>query len=95
MASYRLTLAAEADLIRIHNTGLRKFGEVQADKYFAALVKRFDEIVEQPYLYQSVDNIRDGYRRSVCGADSIYYRVDGNGVEIMAIIGQQGTSHWK
>jgi toxin ParE1/3/4 len=39
--------------------------------------------------YQAVDEIRKGYRRSVCGVDSIYYRIKGDDVEIMAIIGQQ------
>jgi len=47
-----------------------------------------------PILYQAVDEIREGYRRSVCGVDSIYYRVDGNTVEIMAIFGQQDVDEW-
>ena len=34
------------------------------------------------------------YRRSPCGADSIYYRVDGNDVEIMSIIGRQDIEEW-
>jgi toxin ParE1/3/4 len=41
-----------------------------------------------------VDDIRAGYRRSVCGIDSIYYRVQGDSVEIMAIIGQQDLDQW-
>jgi toxin ParE1/3/4 len=45
-------------------------------------------------LYQAVDDIREGYRRSVCGVDSIYYRVDGDIVEIMAILGQQDVDNW-
>jgi toxin ParE1/3/4 len=40
------------------------------------------------------DLIRDGYRRSVCGVDSIYYRVDGDTVEIMCILGQQDVDDW-
>jgi len=43
-------------------------------------------------LYQAVDDIRAGYRRSVCGIDSIYYRVDGDTVEIMNILGRQDTN---
>ena len=59
------------------------------DKYYYEFIERFELIAEQPYLYQAVDYIRQGYRRSVCGVDNIYYRiVDGN-VEIMNIIGQQ------
>ena len=42
----------------------------------------------------TVDEIREGYRRSVCGVDSIYYRVEGGIVEIMAILGQQDVDEW-
>ena len=34
------------------------------------------------------------YRRSVCGVDSIYYRIVGNTVEIMRILGQQDVDDW-
>lgn len=46
-------------------------------------------IAKQPYLYQEVDFIRKGYRRSTCGVDSIIYRTKEEEVEIMAIVGQQ------
>jgi toxin ParE1/3/4 len=45
-------------------------------------------------LYPAVDDIREGYRRSVCGVDSIYYRIEGETVEIMAIIGRQDVEEW-
>jgi toxin ParE1/3/4 len=45
-------------------------------------------------LYQTVDDIREGYRRSVCGVDSIYYRIVGDTVEIMCILGQQDVDEW-
>lgn len=88
MASYRFSVAAKQDLKNIYRHGVMRFGEAQADRYFDALLARFEKIAEQPYLYPSVENIRPGYRRSVCGAESIYYRM-GDQVEIMRIIGQQ------
>jgi len=94
MANYRISEDAKADLRRIYRRGVREYGEAQADKYYAAFFNRFEEIAEQPYLYQAVDDIRDGYRRSVCGADSIYYRVDGDTVEVMAILGLQDVDEW-
>jgi toxin ParE1/3/4 len=51
-------------------------------------------LAKQPYSYQAVDDIREGYRRSVCGMDSIYYRVNGDTVEVMAILGQQDVDVW-
>ncbi|MBN7796966.1 type II toxin-antitoxin system RelE/ParE family toxin [Parahaliea mediterranea] len=55
---------------------------------------RFEQLAAQPFSYPAVDDIRAGYRRSVCGIDSIYYRVQGETVEIMAIIGQQDLDQW-
>ncbi len=90
MAAYKLTPAAEDDLERIYNYGVEHWGEAAADKYYRALFDRFEEIAERPNSYPAVDDIRKGYRRSVCGVDSIYYRVDDDGiVEIMAILGNQ------
>lgn len=89
MGKYRLSEDARDDLIRIHQYGVRKFGEAQADKYFFEFFDQFELIACQPLAYQAVDHIRPGYRRCVCGVDSIYYRIVGNTVEIMSIMGRQ------
>ena len=94
MANYRISEDAKEDLRRIYRRGVREYGEAQADQYYDAFFDRFEELAEQPYLYQAVDNIREGYRRSVCGADSIYYRIDGDTVKVMAILGQQEVDEW-
>ena len=57
--------------------------------YYDALQSRFDEIAGNPLLYPVVDHIRKGYRRSVCGSHSIYYRVDNHAVEIMRLINRE------
>jgi toxin ParE1/3/4 len=89
MAKYKLSNEAKNDLIRIHQYGIEKFGETQADKYFESFFKYFDIIAERPFSFESVDYIRNTYRRCVCGSDSIYFRVNGSVVEIMAIVGRQ------
>ena len=94
MGTYRLSENAREDLRRIYRRGLREYGEAQADEYYNALFDRFEEIAEQPFLYPAVDDIREGYRRSVCGVDSIYYRIEGETVEIIAIIGRQDVEEW-
>ena len=94
MASYKLTEVAKADLICIYQRGLREFGEGQADDYYEALFDRFELLAEWPLSYPAVDDVRVGYRRSVCGSDSIYYQIRGDTVEIMAIIGQQDLEGW-
>lgn len=92
MGTYRLSKEAQDDLVGIHQYGVRKHGEAQADTYFWQLIERLEELGKTPLLYQEVPEIREGYRRSVCGEHSIYYRLDGEMVEIMAILRSQDTS---
>lgn len=89
MAKYRLSNEAKNDLIRIHHYGVQKFGMAQADKYFESFFEFFNMIAEHPFSFESVDYIKNGYRRCVCGADSIYFKINGTVVEIMAIVGRQ------
>ena len=89
MAKYRLSNAAKEDLIRIHHYGVEKFGIAQADKYFDSFFKFFDIISQRPFSFQSVEHIKIGYRRCVCGSDAIYYRLNDDIVEIITIIGHQ------
>ncbi|MCD2453560.1 type II toxin-antitoxin system RelE/ParE family toxin [Methylicorpusculum oleiharenae] len=94
MGCYKLSKKARTDLKRIWLYGVNTHGNQRADQYHQGMLDRFALIAEQPYLYQAVDSIRAGYRRSVYGSDSIYYRINGDIVEIMAILGYQGTEDW-
>jgi len=89
MTKYRLSNNAKDDLIRIHRYGAKKFGIKQADKYFETFFEYFDIIAKRPYSFESVEYIRKGYRRFVCGSDSIYYKINKDIIDIMAIIGKQ------
>lgn len=89
MADYRISNAAKEDLIRIHHFGVKKFGVTQADKYFDTFFDYFEIIADRPFAFESVDSIKAGYRRCPCGSDTIYYRINDNIVEIMAIVGMQ------
>jgi len=61
----------------------------QADIYFDSFFDYFELISQRPFSFESVDYIREGYRRCPCGSDTIYYRNKDNIVEIMALIGRQ------
>ncbi|KAB1068642.1 type II toxin-antitoxin system RelE/ParE family toxin [Tamlana haliotis] len=89
MAKYRLSNEAKNDLIRIHHYGVEKFGMTQADKYFESFFEYFDTIAQRPYSFESVEYIKKDYRRCACGADSIYFKVNEDIIEIMAIVGRQ------
>jgi toxin ParE1/3/4 len=89
MAEYRLSNSAKDDLIRIHHFGIEKLGILQADKYFDSFFDYFENIAQRPFSFESVDYIKKGYRRCPCGSDTIYFRIDNNVAEIMAIVGMQ------
>lgn len=92
MSKYKLSKTAKEDLIRIHQFGVRKFGMEQADRYFNAFFESFESIAKRPLSFESVEFIKPGYRRCVCGVDGIYFRITDDTVEIMAIIGRQDAS---
>jgi toxin ParE1/3/4 len=89
MSNYIITLDTRADLFRIYQYGIAKFGLTQADKYFDAFHICFEEIAQKPYTYQSVEHIKIGFRRCVCGSDVIYFKINESIVEIMGILGHQ------
>lgn len=94
MANYKLSQNAKDDLERIWLYGLDHWGIEAADNYYASFFKHFTQLSEQPLLYPVTD-IRNNYRRSVCGSESVYYRIeDKKTIEIMAVIGQQDITQW-
>lgn len=89
MGKYKLSNVAKEDLIRIHHYGAKQFGIKQADKYFDSFFVHFELIAKNPQSFESVDFIKPGYQRYVCGVDSIFYKMKEDVVEIMTIIGRQ------
>lgn len=89
MTKYKLSNEAKEDLIRIHQYGIKRFGMNQADKYFDSFFDYFEIIAKRPFSFEAVDFIKPGYRRCVCGVDTIYFRIADDVVEIMTIIGRQ------
>ena len=94
MYYYKLSVNAKEDLKRIYVYGFNEYGEAKADSYYHGFFDMFDKIIANPFLYQPVDHIRPRYRRCPYSSDSIYYRVNGQTVEIMAILGGQDTNSW-
>ncbi len=89
MVRYRLTRAADQDFERIFEFGIDRFGLEKALDYQRGMTQRFGELAEQPELYQAVDHIRQGFRRSVYEAHSIYYKIDEGFVLIVRILGSE------
>lgn len=88
MPRYQLTGKAKDDLLTIALYGIARFGTEQFRRYIDKLKRRFEELAERPKQYPMVQHIRKGYRRSVCGVHSIYYRIEEE-VIIVRILGWQ------
>lgn len=89
MAKYRISNSAKEDLIRIYRYGVEKLGTQQADRYYNMLFEHFETIAQRPFSFESVAYIKPGYRRCVCGSDSIYFIISDDSIDIMAIVGKQ------
>ena len=89
MFSYKLNIQADEDLARIFEYGMGRFGLLRANKYYDMLFDCFSKIASNPYLFPEAIRFRQGYRYCVCGVDTIFYKINANEIEIMAIIGRQ------
>lgn len=86
MPEYRLTGAAENDLIGIAQYGDETFGIEQSNRYRDQLKERFSALASHPMRYPAVKHIHTDYRRTVCGRHSIYYRIDPTEIVIVRIL---------
>jgi len=89
MGKYELSGPAQADLRRLYTYGILSFGEKLADEYYDAMIARFAQISKMPELYPAVDDIRKGYRRSVFGSHSIYYKIAKDHIKIIRILSRE------
>jgi toxin ParE1/3/4 len=89
MFRYTLNIQAEEDLNRIFEYGLSRFGFLQADKYYEMLFESFSKIASNPFMFPEAFRYRKGYHYCVCGVDTIFYKINADEIEIMAIVGRQ------
>ncbi|MGG7035962.1 MAG: type II toxin-antitoxin system RelE/ParE family toxin [Flavobacterium sp.] len=89
MYKHKLSIEAEEDIVRIFEYGLRRFGLMQANKYYDMLFECFNKIVSSPFLFPVVSRYKDVERFCVCGVDTVYYNINGDEIEIITIIGRQ------
>ncbi len=88
MADYKISIQAEFDIDQIYEYGLDQFGEARADKHHMEIYGQFEFISEHPDLYP-ISEVT-GFRKSVFGPYSIYYRIlDNDDVYIVRILSRQ------
>ncbi|MGI9305106.1 MAG: type II toxin-antitoxin system RelE/ParE family toxin [Gammaproteobacteria bacterium] len=87
MAEYWLLCDAEADLDEIADYTIEKFGLEQARVYKDGLKRAFQLLAENPLIGSDQGHIRPNVRRFVHKSHAIYYRLDGDDVLILRILG--------
>ena len=85
---YRLTRRAEADLTRIFSSSYSVFGPIQAERYRDSLVACCGLLGGNPEMGRPVP-IRPGLRRHEHGRHVIFYRQNGDGILILAVLHQR------
>ena len=86
---YKPTLASVEIICDSGFSQIQYMSLLDYEEYFYSFFDYFEIIAQSPFLFESVDYIKEGYRRCPCGPDTIYYRINDSVVEIMAIIGMQ------
>lgn len=89
MSRYILSEKADQDVERLFIYGIKEFGLLQAEKYMEGLIERLDKILCAPSLWPEVEVLGKPYRRSVYVSHSIYYRVEGDDIFVVRILGHE------
>lgn len=86
MPEYRLTRAAEDDLLETLIYGLATFGRHQAGEYRRNLLHCFELLADNPRLGRPADDFAPRARRHEHGRHIIFYDEKPYGILIIAII---------
>ncbi|OCC02290.1 plasmid stabilization protein ParE [Labrys sp. WJW] len=90
---FRLSFAAEEDILGIAEEGLRLFGTVQAKRYHDELFAIFDLIAANPRMARERHEISPPVRIHPFKAHLVVYRVEDNG-DILIIRIRHGHEDW-
>ena len=86
MRRVRYAPKARSDLIAIWDFTCERWSVLQAEKYLLALDQDVRALTETPMLGQSMDYIRQGYRRWPSGSHIIYFKQEADGIRVMRIL---------
>ena len=89
MPTYKLTPLAMDDLREIWRYGAATWGLEPTEAYGEKILDAFEFLAENPHAGLSIEHIRVGYKRHPVGSHLIFYRVIGQGVEVVRILHQR------
>lgn len=93
MSSYRLSNAADADLVAIFLRSLDDFGIRQAERYRDELKAQFERLGEFPDLARLRTEYEPALRVATHKAHVIIYEVDGGDIVIVRV--RHGREDWR
>jgi toxin ParE1/3/4 len=86
---FKLTPSALYDFRNIGDYTIKNWDKIQCDKYLDKLDNRFYWLAENPKSGSRRDEIKQGYYSYPEGSHIIYYRIQSNFIEIIAILHEQ------
>jgi len=92
MAGYRLSRAAEFDLVAIAEYGIETFGLEQTLAYRDHLLRAFEFLAQFPRAARLRTELRPPVRIHPCRSHIIVYREDDHGILILRI--RHGREDW-
>ena len=93
MSEYRLTQAAEDDLLEAFIYGFETFGRQQAEEYRDSMIRCFELLAENPRLGRKADDFAAGARRHEHAQHVIFYDEQPYGVLIIGIVHVRSIRH--
>ncbi|GLS28728.1 type II toxin-antitoxin system RelE/ParE family toxin [Neomesorhizobium albiziae] len=91
---FRLSVAAEEDIVRIAGEGVILFGPAQARRYHDELFAIFDLIAANPRMARERHELSPPMRIHPFKAHLVVYRIDGDG-EVFIVRVRHGHDDWE
>ena len=86
MISYRLSVAADADIAEIARDSILRWGLERAEAYLTALHHALEHLSRFPRAGRDIGDLRAGYRRLEHESHAIFYQVHAGGVFVVRVL---------
>ena len=91
--AYKLTVQAEQDFYEIYAEGAAQFGENQADRYLAGLLRIFDLLSDNPMMARERTEVNPPVRIHPYQAHLVIYTIQSDDVLILGL--PRGNREWQ
>ena len=89
MSRFVLSPRAQSDLNGIWDYTAETWGTDQAERYVRLIAEAINALTASPARGKRCDHIREGYRKYPAGSHILFYRLSGDGIDVVRILHQQ------